>query len=61
MVEWKIHNLHCPIFEEFFVTARQDIYDLMCGLYVYKKDNDKSTGATNFGGGRPLKEYYTIQ
>ena len=24
-----------PIFEEFFVTARQDRYDLICGLEAY--------------------------
>ena len=30
-------NLHGPIFEYFFVTARQDRYDLMCGLYYYGK------------------------
>ena len=25
-----IRNLHGPIFEDIFVTARQDRYDLMC-------------------------------
>ena len=53
-------NLHGPIFEELFVIARQDRYDLMCGLYAYNKDNDNSTDATDFGGGRPLPEYSTI-
>ena len=28
------HNLHGTLFEEFFVTAVEDIYDIMCGLYT---------------------------
>ena len=32
-------NLHVPIFEYFFVTARQYRYDLMCGLRAYGKKN----------------------
>ena len=47
-------NLHGPIFEELFFTARQDMYVLMCGLHAYDKENYQSTGATNFGGGRPI-------
>ena len=47
-------NLHDPIFEALFVTARQDICDLICGLHVQDKKIDKSTDATNFGDGRPL-------
>ena len=47
-------NLHRPIFEDFFVTVRQDIYSMMCGLHIYYKLNDESTDATRFGGGRPL-------
>ena len=39
-------NLHEPIFEELFITPRKDIYDLMCGLYYYEKESDKSTDAT---------------
>ena len=30
-------NLHGLIFEEFFVTACQNKYDLMCGLNAYDK------------------------
>ena len=30
-------NLHGPIFEEIFVTARKDICDLICGLHAYNK------------------------
>ena len=26
----------------------------LCGIYTYDKENDKSTDATNFGGGRPI-------
>ena len=47
-------NLHSPIFEELFVTTRQDRYELMCGLYAFDKNNDKSTDATKFGGIIPL-------
>ena len=50
------HNLHGPIFEELFFTARQDMYVLMCGLHAYDKENYQSTGATNFGGGRPIPD-----
>ena len=31
----------------------------MCGFNAYNKENDKSTDATNFGGGTPLLEYST--
>ena len=31
------HNLYGTIFEELFVTSRQDRYDLMCGLHAYNK------------------------
>ena len=30
-------NLHVPTFEEFFVTASQDRYDLMCRMHAYNK------------------------
>ena len=53
-------NLHGPIFEELFVTERQEIYDLMCGLHTYDNKNHKSTDAIKFGGERPLTEYSTI-
>ena len=32
----------------------------MCGLNTYDKKYDKSTDATNFGGGRSLSENSTI-
>ena len=41
-------NIHGTIFEGFFVTSRQDIYDQMCGLHAYNKENDKSTDEANF-------------
>ena len=47
------------MFEELFVTYRQYIYDLMCDLYAYDKENYKSTDATNFYGGRPIPYYST--
>ena len=53
-------NLHGPIFEEFFVTARQDICDLMCALHAYDKNNYNLTDETNFGDERPLPEDSTI-
>ena len=28
-------NLHSPLFEELFVTAREYRYDLMCGLHAH--------------------------
>ena len=52
--------LHGPIFEELFVTARQDRYYLMCDLHAHDKKNDKSTYSTNVGGGRPLTDDSTI-
>ena len=33
----KCQNLHGPIFEELFVTTRQDRYSLMRGLHAYNK------------------------
>ena len=53
-------NLHGPIFQDFFVTARQDIYAILCVLHEYEKLNDKSSDATKFGGGIILPEYSTI-
>ena len=50
----------CPIFEDSFVTAHQDRYELMCGLHAYNKINDKSTDATSLDGTRPLPQYYKI-
>ena len=47
------------MFEELFVTYRQYIYDLMCDLYAYDKENYKSTDPTDFGGGIPLPKYST--
>ena len=47
-------SLRGPLFEEFFVTARQDSYGLICGLHAYDKRKYKSTGATYFHGVRPL-------
>ena len=44
------------LFEEFFVTARQDGYDIMGGLNSYDKRKYKSTCATYFHGGTPLQE-----
>ena len=32
----------------------------MCGLYAYNKENDRSTYATNFVGGRPIPDYSTL-
>ena len=43
------------IFEELFVTSRQDRYELMCVLHAYDKENGKSTDATDFGGKRPVR------
>ena len=42
------------LYLRFFVTSREHIYDLMCGLYAYNKGKENSTGATYFLGGRPL-------
>ena len=53
-------NLHGPIFGDFFATARQDRYSLICGLHKYDKLDYKSTGATRFGGRRLLTEDSTI-
>ena len=53
-------NIHGPLFEELFFTARQDRYDLMCGLHTYDKLKDISTGATYLCGGRPLPEYSNV-
>ena len=30
-------NLNGPVFEYFFVTARQDIYSLMCGIKIIRQ------------------------
>ena len=53
-------NLHGSIFEDFFVTLRQDIYELMCGLQAYYRLNNKLSYANIFGGVIPLSEYSTI-
>ena len=47
-------NLHGPLFNELFVTAREYGNDLMCGFYAYGQLKLKSTGATYFYGDRPL-------
>ena len=49
-------SLHGPLFEEFFFTAHQEIYNIMCELYAYNKLKDNSNGATYFHGCRPLPE-----
>ena len=49
-------RLHGPLFEELFVTARQDMYGLMCGLHAYKTRKYKSTVATDFHDCWPLPE-----
>ena len=54
--ETTFRNLHSPTFDEFFVTARQYRYELMCGLYSYNKENYRSTDATKFGGGRTIPD-----
>ena len=46
-----------PLLEELFVIGSQYIYDLMCVLHAYRKRKYKSTGTTDFNGGRPLLEY----
>ena len=35
----------------------QDIYELMCGLHAYNKENHKSPYKKYFGCGRPLPKY----
>ena len=52
-------NLQMPKFDDLFITARQYMYGLMCGLQAYGKLNNKSTDATSFGGGRNLPEFST--
>ena len=52
-------NLHGNIFEELFVTARQDRYKLKGGLHDNEKINYKSTDATIFGGGIPIPDNST--
>ena len=47
-------SLHGPLCEELFVTVRQYIYDLMCGLYACGKRNYNSTNAIDFHGGWPM-------
>ena len=49
-------SLHGHLFEELFVTARQDRFDIMCGLHNYEKCKYESTGETNFHGDRPIPE-----
>ena len=49
-------NLHGHLYKELFVTSREDIYDLMCGLHAYKKLKERSTGATDFHRGQPLQK-----
>ena len=53
-------SLHGHFFEEFFVTAHQDRYDLMCVLHANDKPNYKSTGATYFYSDRPVTEYLSV-
>ena len=48
------HNVHGPLFKELFVTAREDRYDLFCGLHVYNKRKETSIGATDLHGGWTL-------
>ena len=50
----KIHKLHGTIFEDFFVTARRNRYELMCGLYAHKNQNYDPTYETIFSSKRPL-------
>ena len=47
-------NLRGSLFEYYFVTTRQDRYDLMCGLYVYAKTIDRNKVASYLNGGRTL-------
>ena len=49
-----------PYFSGSFFTSCQDIYDLMCGLRAYDKQNDKLTYAKKIGSVRPLPEYSEI-
>ena len=52
---WEIcHNLHGTVFEELFVTAREDRYDIMCGLYAYNQREENSTDAPDFHDGWTL-------
>ena len=53
-------NLQGPKREKFYITSCQDRYNLTCCLHAYNKENDTSTDATYFVGGRTLTEYYTI-
>ena len=38
------------IFKEFYVTARQDTYDLICVVDAYKKRKYQSYGSISSGG-----------
>ena len=54
------NNLHVTVFEDLFVTARQDRYQLMCGLHAYKNMHKKSSDEMIFDGGRPIPDDSTI-
>ena len=47
------HNIRYHLFEELFVTAREDIYGLMCELYAYNQ-RKKVNWCNIFFGGHPL-------
>ena len=47
-------NLRGHLFEELFVAACEDRYDVMCGLYAHDQHKEKSTGETDFHGGQPI-------
>ena len=54
------HNLHVPVFEDFFVILRQYIYELMCFLNSYDKLHESLSDEMRFGGGRSLPDDSTI-
>ena len=43
-----------------FLTAIQDIYELMCGLHTCEKLHEILFNEMIFGGGRPLSDDSTI-
>ena len=48
------------MFEDYFSTARQDIYDLVCGLYAYDQKTDKTKVSSDFNGGHQLLKYSKV-
>ena len=55
------HNTRGSLFENYFVMARQDKYDLVCVLYAYDKITDKTKNSSDFNGGHPLPKYSKVK